>query len=140
MSLVTRVRVRCHADRLDAALIDGAGRSSSPELALRAQRLTSSAFRAMLATRLENAVGFPYASRYTSRLLSTTVVDAPAAITQLAGPAVRRLAATLRAADDAQPRGVALALRLVEDGASSLYVGPSIDDVLAALEAIEAAL
>jgi hypothetical protein len=38
VSLVTEVRVRCHSDRLDAALIDGAATSSSPELELRAQR------------------------------------------------------------------------------------------------------
>jgi hypothetical protein len=140
MSLVVEIRLRCHADRLDAALIDGVGSASSRELALRARRLTSPAFRAALAARLENAVCSPAASRYASRVLSTAVVYPPPAVVQLAGPAVRRLATMLRAADDARPRGVALALRLVKDGASSLYLGPSIDDVLAAVREIEAAL
>jgi hypothetical protein len=140
MSLVVEIRARCHADRLDAALIGGAGHAESRELQLRAQRLTSPASRAALATRLEKAVSLSYASRFESRVMSSAVVYPPVAIAQLARPAVLRLAARLRAVEDARPRGVALALRLVQDGTSPLYLGPSIDDVLAAIGEIEAAL
>jgi hypothetical protein len=140
MSLVIDIRARCSADRLDAALIDGAEPAGSRELTLRAQRLTSPAFRAALATRLEKAVGLSFASRFDSRAVSSAVVWPPAAIAQLAGPAVRGLARRLRTVQATRPRGVALALRLVTDGASPLYLGPSIDDVAAAIREIEAAL
>jgi hypothetical protein len=140
MSLVVEIRARCRADSLDAALIDGGGRTGSRELQLRAQRLTSSAFRATLATRLEQAVSPSYGGRFDSRAMSPAVVDPPVAIAQLAGPAVRRLVGRLRATEAVRPRGVALALRLVTDGASPLYLGPSVDDVLAAIREIEAAL
>jgi hypothetical protein len=72
--------------------------------------------------------------------VSSAVVWPPAAIAQLAGPAVRGLARRLRTLQAARPRGVALALRLVTDGASPLYLGPSIDDVAATIREIEAAL
>jgi hypothetical protein len=140
MSLVIEIQARCRADSLDAALIDGAGHAGSPALELRAKRLTSSAFRAALATRLEKTVSLSYARRFESRALSSAVVYPPVAIAQLAGPAVRGLARRLRAMDEVRPRGVALALRLVMDGASPLYLGPSIDEVLAAIGEIDAAL
>jgi hypothetical protein len=139
MSLLVEIRVRCQADSLDAALIDGASLAMSRELELRAQRLTSPTVRATLAARLEQAVSLPYARRFESQVLSSAVVYPPAPVRRLAGPAVRRLAARLRAVHDARPRGVALALRLVKDGASPLYLGPA-DDVVAAVREIEAAL
>ena len=72
--------------------------------------------------------------------LSSAVVDPAPAIAWFAGPAVRRLAKRLRVAVHPDPRGVALALRLVEDGGSPLYVGPTVNDVRAAVAQIEHAL
>jgi hypothetical protein len=140
MSLMVELRTRCHPDRLDAALIGGAEPWSSAELAARSARLTSTAFRDLIATRLENCVRLRYARRPASRTMSTAVVDPAPAIALFAGSAVRRLARRLRAAARPDPRGVALALRLVKDGASPLYVGPTVDDVRAAVAAVERAL
>ena len=140
MSLVIQIGVRCRTDALGAQLIEHAAPTSSPELALRAQRLTSIEFRDTLAGRLQSAVGLQSPSRAISRALTSAVVMPPGPLAQLAAPAARRLASHLREIDDPEPRGVALALRLVRDGASPLNVGPSIDDVLNAIAEIKGAL
>jgi hypothetical protein len=140
MSVITAIRATYHAADLDAELAAGAAPDSSPELDTRAQRLTNRASRATLATRLEKAVELPEASRYGSVLLRSAVVDPPPAVAEFAGPAVRRLAHELRAAEHPDPRGVALARRLLTDGSSPLYRGPTADEVLGAVQEIEAAL
>jgi hypothetical protein len=140
MSLAAELRVRRHAGRLDAAIVAGAEPWSSPELAVRCERLTSRGFRDMLATRLENAVRLPRRRRHVSRAMSSSVVDPAPAIALFAGPAVRRLARRLRVAAQPDPRGVALALALVTDGASPLYLGPTPEDVREAVARVEHAL
>lgn len=139
MSLLTAIRARWCAHGLDDAIIDGARRNRSPELALRAQRLTNAAFRADLATSLEAAVALRHTGRSLSRGFTTAAIRPPAELALLAGPVVRGLAGRLRAPDDPDPRGVALAVRLVTDGASPLYVG-TIDELFAAIGEIEEAL
>jgi hypothetical protein len=140
MSLVTELRSRRHADRLDAAIVAGAEPWSSPELAARCERLTSRAYRDMLATRLENAVRLPRGRLHVSRATSSAVIDPAPMIALFAGDAVRRLARRLRVAARPDPRGVALALALVKDGASPLYLGPTVGDVRDAVARIEHAL
>ena len=139
MSLLTAIRARWYANRLDDAIIAGARRDSSPELALRAQRLTSAAFRADLATSLEAAVARPDAGRSLRRGFITAAICPPAEVALLAGPVVRGLAGRLRAPGDPDPRGVALAVRLLTEGASPLYVG-TIDELFAAIGEIMEAL
>jgi hypothetical protein len=135
MSIVTAIRGRLAGISLDAALAAGADPNCSPALRERARWLTSPRCRARVAARLAKVAD---ESHWSAIGWSSVVPPAQAALA--AAPALLRLAREVIETDDANPRGVALALELVSDGASPLYRGPTIDEVLDAIEAAEDAL
>jgi hypothetical protein len=133
MSFASTVRSRLHTHQLDIALAAGADLASTPELAARAERLTSPRFRARLAAGLDHAVsdeGFALSA----------AVRSPAVIARAVAPSVRALAGELRGAGDARPRGVAQALLLLTDGTSALYSSETTGDAVDAVERVRAAL
>jgi hypothetical protein len=133
MEFLSAVRSQLYAHRLDAELATGADPASAPELARRAQRLTSSRFRAKLAAGLEHAVsdeGFALSA----------AVRSPAVIARAVAPSVTALARQLRGAGDVRPQGVAQALLLLTDGTSALYSSETTDDAVDAVARIQAAL
>ena len=140
MSLVTALRARCHANTLDAALAAGARPEDSAELAARARHLTSLSFRSSLATRLENAVRYPHAARREGGISFSAAVNVPAALAEHAAPTVLALARDLRATPGPRPAGVALTLRLMTDGSSPLYCGPTVEDLVRSVEEAREAL
>jgi hypothetical protein len=122
--MFARFAAAVHSAPLDRALIDGADPQSSPRLAARATALTSVRHRASVADGIERwlrALEQPAPRR--------RVVPARRA-TATSAAALGELAARLRADDAAPARAVALARRLVCDGAAS----PAYDRDPAALQ------
>jgi hypothetical protein len=122
-----RLRSRLRAWRLDQELARGADPCSDPALELRARRLLSPETRTRIADTLEEVV------RDACRPLR------PGAQVPLRGdginaarPELQALAAALRAHDDPEARGVALARLLIVDGASPLYGAGSERELAAA--------
>jgi hypothetical protein len=103
--------------RLDELLANGADPADSPELALRAQQLTSERNRRTLADSFERIVAIaegPEPARNASpRLARRDVMACRATLLDLAR--------ALRDYADVNPRGVALAQRLITDGTGPLY-------------------
>jgi hypothetical protein len=134
--LALRARVLLHAGRLDAALAAGADPSASPELGLRADRLTSARHRRTLAGRIEEVIRLaeqpgPRLSA-APPLAKRDVRDARAALLDLSQ--------ALRVAERVAPAGVVLARRLLSDGAGPLYVHCAEDALWHAVRAASAAL
>lgn len=113
-----RLRARLHAGRLDGRLADGTDPHESPELALRAHRLTARSHRRRLAESLEQAVdtaaGCEVRVSAAAPLARREVRAARAGLLELA--------AALRSDGEVSPAGVALAQRLLTDGSGPLYV------------------
>ena len=113
-----RARVFLHRARLDALLAEGALAQRSAELALRSQQLLNAAYRSNLADSLDEVVciaeGRGLRISASPPLACREVRAARASLLQLAG--------ALREADVADPRGVALAQRLLTDGTGPLYI------------------
>ncbi|HXB14187.1 MAG TPA: hypothetical protein VNV44_00455 [Solirubrobacteraceae bacterium] len=116
--LAARMRALVHRRLLDSMLADGADPMSSPELALRAERLTAPAYRHKLADGFDDAVGL--VERHEPRLTASPplarreVRAARGALTELSG--------ALRSERRVAPAGVALAQRLLTDGTGPLYL------------------
>jgi hypothetical protein len=134
--LALRARVLLHAGRLDTALAAGADPSASPELALRASRLTSARHRRALAGRIEEVIRLaeqpgPRLSA-APPLAKRDVRDARAALLDLSQ--------MLRGGEPIAPAGVVLAQRLLSDGAGPLYVHCAEDALWHTVRAASAAL
>jgi len=112
-----RLAAAVHSGPLDRALIDGADPQSSPRLAARAATLTSVRRRASLADGIERWVRALEQPSSRHRVMPARDATADSA----AG--LRELVARLRAADPPPARAVALAQRLVSDGAASPAYG-----------------
>ena len=117
-SLTLRAHVATHRRSLTSELSEGANPASSPELAVRADQLTSDRTRLALARSLRRAVHearHPAPRRYAFALTRRgAVIDAADAIDVL----VKRL----RSPEPVAPEGTALVQRMLSDGAwSPLY-------------------
>lgn len=134
----TRLRVLLSRTRLDTLLAQGADPAASAELALRARQLTDAAHRRALADSIEDAIGIADGS---SRRLGTAPPLANHEV-RAARASLLRLAGDLRDCDRSRAQGVALAQRLLTDGAGPLYVESHGHDALwhAARRASEAIL
>jgi len=117
-SLAVRLRVRMHGAELDDQLARGCSPHTSPELALRAAQITRRDERARIALTLERLVEAAQRPRGPSR-----DIRAPLRRTEILErrPAILRLARDLRELEAPGTRGVALARRLLSDGAGPLY-------------------
>jgi hypothetical protein len=133
--LRTRLRSRLQARRLDRELASGRDPSSSEALELRARHLLSETFRTRLADGLETVI---------CRASSPPVFSSKAPINRrgvrAAGPEILALAAVLRENADCDPRGVALAERLLTDGTSPLYSRASDQELLTSVRNVSMAL
>jgi hypothetical protein len=121
ISPVLRLRVQLHHLRLDDELAHGADPHSSPELALRADQLMRG--RERIAVAIERALD---SARRPGPVFSARV---PVRRDQALECSSEILALTERLREDPiDVRGVAMASRLVHDGASALYLdgGPSL--------------
>jgi hypothetical protein len=131
-----RPRVRVRSEALDALLIEASDPASTPELTLRAFQLTRPASRRRLAASLEDVVS---SARVRSRRYSSSPPPARLAI-KLARGALAELAEALREEPVVTARGVALARRLLTDGAGPLYVQTPERTLLRAVQEASAAL
>ena len=120
-----RLRVMLRSGHLDAMLAQGAEPTDSAELCLRARRLTSARYRRALAGRLEEIVSV--AERPGPRLSAAPPLQKRDV--RAARAALLELAHSLRSENGVMSAGVALAQRLMTDGASPLYAS-SHDDAL----------
>jgi len=113
-----RLRTLVRRGRLDSMLAEGADPASSPELALRGQRLTRRAYRRALADSFDEAI-----SVAEGRELRLSAVP-PLATREVraARAALLELSRALRSQRQVAPAGVALAQRLLTDGAGPLYL------------------
>jgi hypothetical protein len=117
-ALGVRFRALVRRGRLDAMLADGADPASSAELALRANRLTTRAYRRALADSFDEALSI--AEGRELRLSAA----APLARREVraARAALLELSRALRSDRQVSPAGVALAQRLLTNGDSPLYM------------------
>jgi hypothetical protein len=134
-ALRARLRSRLQGRRLDRELACGKDPSSSEALELRARHLLSEMVRGRLADGLETAV---------RRASSPPVFSSKAPVNRrgvrMAGPEILAMAAELRENADCDPRGVALAERLLTDGASPLYSRASDRELLTSVRNASLAL
>lgn len=115
------VRVWLHRRALTRSIAAGAETSSTPELARRAQQLTSNEFRLTLAAGLTRIL--KDAERPRTALTAAVPLQRREIIASRAD--IARLVQDLRGPDDVQPRGVALVDELITSGDSPLYApGP----------------
>jgi len=117
-SFGARLRAVLHRGRLDSMLANGADPASSPELARRAQRLTRHAYRCALADSLDGAVSIAEGRE----LRLSAAPPLAARDIRAARAALLELSRALRSQRRVAPAGVALAQRLLTDGASPLYL------------------
>ena len=134
---VARSRAGC----LDALIANGR-EATAPELCeARARQLVKVGRRAALAGQIEACVEMAETDlRRSQRPASVWLVDLRAAEVRAATAALVALAGTLRSAEPVQPRGVAMAMLLVRDGESPLYVAHGPDDIVNAVNAARVAL
>jgi len=138
--LTERLRLTLRQVRLDDELAAGAEPVASRELALRAGQLTSPRRRARFARSLRRAIAaaeLPPHRRLPGRGASVPVNRA--AVLE-ARPELEALADDLVEISHPNPRGVALALRLLRDGAGPLYRPWSSDELREAAKGARAAL
>lgn len=115
--LLLRARVRLSMPELDARLARGEEPAGDPLLALRAGQLVSRRTRKRLAIAIERACS---KSGHNRPAISAAVpVDADAI--KVARPALEQLGAALRSRGAVEPRGVALAHRLLTEPGSALF-------------------
>ena len=115
--LGTRLKSWVRRDRLDDELARGVEPTRSPELELRADRLTSVAERAGLAEGLEHAV---HQARGKPAPFTVALPLRRAEVRRIADDLLV-LAGRLRADEPIDVRGAAMVSRLLHDGASPLY-------------------
>ncbi len=125
------LRVRWGAADLDRRLAEGAHPDDDRLLALRAAQLLRPASRALVATGLERAV----ASVDTRKSPLSAAVPVRRRPVRDARPDLLALAADLREMSAPQPRGVAMAERLVTSPGSPLYCSASGEEVRRAAHA-----
>jgi hypothetical protein len=116
-ALGLRLRVWASSLELDCRLAEGVRPASSPELALRAQQLTSARSRDQLSSALIATIDAARRPRVPSTCKAPIVATA---VLEAAGP-MRRLAQDLKTIDDPPVRGVAFVSFLVCDPTSPLY-------------------
>jgi hypothetical protein len=114
-ALTVQWRQWSRRDALDRLLIDGAPPDSSPELALRAVRLTREAHRHRVAAELEAVVAVADRNEPCRTALDVRVEQVREARGTLLALAARLCGGPCG------PRGVALARRLLRDPASPIY-------------------
>jgi hypothetical protein len=116
--LGVRLRAIARRTRLDRRLAEGADPAESPELTLRAQKLTGRAYRRTLADSFDEAVSIAE-----GREVRLSAVP-PLATREIraARAALLELARALRSERRVAPSGVALAQHLLTDGSGPLYV------------------
>jgi hypothetical protein len=116
-SRTDRARVLLARERLDAEIASGLIPEAEPLRALRAHQLTARRMRDRLARSLESLVALSERARPG---LSAAVPIRRREV-RSARPALLRTAKLLRSEDEIDPRGVALLLELLADGASAIY-------------------
>ena len=124
-------RIRWAGPELDQRLADGADPDSDRLLRLRAARLLEPGARATVATGLEGVV----ATISKPRTPFTAAVPVRRGAVRGARRELMALADDLRHLRTVQPRGVAMAERLVTDPSSPLYTAGSSDDIIRAAHA-----
>jgi hypothetical protein len=126
---------------LDALIANGR-EATAPELCeVRAGQLVKVGRRVVLASQIEACVEMAETDlRRSRRPPSVWLVDLRAAEVRAAAGELVDLAGTLRSAEPAEPRGVAMAILLVRDGESPLYVAHGPDDIVKAVNAARTAL
>jgi hypothetical protein len=117
-SLPLRLRVLLHRARLDKMLIEGADPVATSELTVRAYQLTRASHRRQLAASIEDVLASASSRRRRSPSAAPLARDGIAA----ARPELAELSRALREEPVAGARGVALARRILTDGAGPLYV------------------
>ncbi len=135
-SLSVRLSVLCRRGQLDRLLAEGASPEETPELALRARQLLSERNRRILADGFDKVLQIAEETRpgRTARPpLARREVRASRA-------ALLTLARELRTNAHARPAGVALAQRLLTDGAGPLYCQGDHDVLWHAVRGATAAL
>ncbi len=138
--VVERLRLLLRQVSLDDALAAGADPVATRELALRAGQLTDPRRRACFARSLRRAIAaaeLPPAARLPSRGAGVPVNRA--AVLE-ARPELEALADDLAEIALPNPRGVALSLQLLRDGAGPLYRPWSPEDLREAAQGARAAL
>jgi hypothetical protein len=138
--LAERVLLTLRRVRIDDELADGADPVATRELALRAGQLINPRRRARFARSLRRAIAaaeLPSHHRLSGRGAAVPVNRA--AVLE-ARPELEALADDLIELAHPRPRGVALAVRLLRDGAGPLYRPWSPDDLREAAEGARAAL
>lgn len=123
VTVVFAPQVRLAGPRLDARLAAGEDPFSSPALALRAARLSSTRLRRQLAEGIEHAL----AGGGNGTL--TAAVPADAAAVEIARPALVQLAAALQSRDRVGVRGVAMTQLLLTQPGSALYAPGSPEEL-----------
>ena len=117
-SLTLRLRVLLHRARLDRMLIEGADPVATLELTLRAYQLTRASHRRQIAASIDDAV----ASAAARRRRAPSAAPLARARISVARSELAELSRALREEPVASARGVALARRILVDGAGPLYV------------------
>ncbi len=113
-----RLRVLANRDRLDRMLIEGADPVTSEELTLRAYQLSRLSHRRALAASVDDVLDSAAKRRRRSPAAPPLAREGIAA----GRPALAELSRALREEPVVAARGVALARRLLTDGAGPLYV------------------
>jgi hypothetical protein len=131
---IVRLLARVRGSSLDRALIDGADPSSSPRLAARAARLSSSATRNGIAAGLERMLG--EADAATSRWAT---LPHPRALAANATE-ISELAQILRGPVPLYARGLAMLRALVTDGTSAAYTDRAGSSLALALRSVRVAI
>lgn len=123
-------------------LISREDRASTPELCeVRARQLVRGRRRVAIAAQIETCVEMAAIEAGGSRRhTSVWLVDLPAAEVRAAATELLDLATALRSAEPAEPRGVAMAMLLVRDGESPLYVADGPGEIAKAANAARMAL
>jgi hypothetical protein len=129
------------ASWLDALIANGR-EATAPELCeVRARQLVKVGRRVALTGQIEACVEVAETDLCRSRRpASVWLVDLRAAEVRAAAAELVDLAGTLRSAEPAEPRGVAMVMLLVRDGESPLYVAHGPDDIVNAVNAARVAL
>ena len=135
-NLAVRIRTRLRRGRLDRQLAQGADPAASAELELRATQLRSAAERARIANALVETLGDAHRNE------PVTVRPRPQrAAVRDAADEILALALRLREDRPVDPRGVAMAARLVDNRTSPMHrhdVGDLHDAIGSALSALDA--
>ena len=127
--------------QLDALIATGREATASELCEVRARQIVKVGRRVAIAGQIEACVEMAGTVLHCSRRpVSVWAVDLRAAQVRAAAAELLDLAGTLRSAEPAEPRGVAMAMLLVRDGESPLYVAHGPDDIVKALNAARAAL